>query len=136
MAKVLLMVPHFWDPVCVPLGITSLKAFAESAGHQVELFDFNTVPEIFGVQRAYFTECKAQFPHFNDWNIERNGTEMLSIHQMLYLFARNRPDYKELVAEVLNMDGRDMDAFMDRLDITRFDALFASLYARVSSILA
>ena len=92
MARVLLMVPHFWDPVCVPLGISSLKAHAESQGHHVELFDFNTVPEIFGIQRAYFAECKTQFPHFNDWNIERNGTEMLSIHQMLYLYARNRRD--------------------------------------------
>jgi hypothetical protein len=134
-AKALLIVPHFWDPVCVPLGISSLKAFAESAGHQVELFDFNTVPEVFGIQRAYFTECKSQFPHFSDWNIERNGTEMLSIHQMLYLFARNRRDYPELVAEVLNMDGRDIGWFMDRLDVSRFDTLFASLYARVSSIL-
>jgi radical SAM superfamily enzyme YgiQ (UPF0313 family) len=130
------MVPHFWDPVCVPLGISSLKAFAEAAGHEVELFDFNTVPEIFGVQRAYFAECKAQFPHFNDWNIERNGTEMLSIHQMLYLFARNRTDYRELVGEVLNMDGRDTGWFIDRLDVSRFDSLFASLYSRVSSILA
>jgi hypothetical protein len=135
-AKVLLMVPHFWDPVCIPLGITSLKAFAEMAGHQVEVFDFNTVPEVFAIQRAYFAECKAQFPHFANWNIERNGTEMLSIHQMLYLFARNRPDYRELVAEVLNMDGRDMAWFIDHLDISRFDALFATLYSRISSILA
>ena len=62
MAKVLLMVPHFWDPVCVPLGISSLKAYAETQGHSVDLFDFNTVPEVFGVQRAYFAECKTQFP--------------------------------------------------------------------------
>ncbi len=136
MAKVLLIVPHFWDPVCVPLGISSLKAYAETHGHNVDLFDFNTVPEVFGVQRSYFSECKAQFPHFKDWNIERNGTEMLAIHQILYLFARNRSDYPEMVAEVLNMDGRDMDQFMDRLDVSRFDALFASLYSRVSSILA
>jgi hypothetical protein len=54
------MVPHFWDPVCVPLGISPLKAYAESHGHTVDLFDFNTVPEVFAVQRAYFTECKAQ----------------------------------------------------------------------------
>lgn len=27
MAKVLLIVPPFWDPVCVPLGISSLKAY-------------------------------------------------------------------------------------------------------------
>jgi len=135
-AKVLLIVPHFWDPVCVPLGISSLKAFADTHGHEVELLDFNTIPEVFGVQRAYFTECKEQFPHFKDWNIERNGTEMLAIHQMLYLFARNRPNYAEMVAEVLNMDQRDLGEFMDRLDVSRFDSLFASLYSKVSSTLA
>ena len=136
MAKVLLVVPHFWDPVCVPLGISSLKAYAESHGHSVDLFDCNTVPEVFAVQRAYFSECKAQMPYFAGWNIERNGTEMLAIHQILYLYSRNRPDYRELVAEVLNMDGRDMGQFMDRLEMSRFDSLFASLYARISSILA
>ena len=136
MARVLLIVPHFWDPVCVPLGISSLKAFADAHGHEVDLLDFNTIPEIFGIQRAYFSECKAQFPYFSDWNIERNGTEMLAIHQMLYLFARNRTNYAEMVAEVLNMDGRDMGQFMARLNVSRFDALFASLYSRVSSTLA
>ena len=135
-AKVLLIVPHFWDPVCVPLGISSLKAFAGEHDHDVELLDFNTIPEIFSVQRAYFTECKNQFPHFKDWNIERNGTEMLAIHQMLYLFARNRSNYPELVAEVLNMDQRDMGQFMHQLDVSRFDSLFASLYSKVSSVLA
>jgi hypothetical protein len=105
-------------------------------GHEVELLDFNTIPEVFAVQRAYFTECKAQFPYFSEWNIERNGTEMLAIHQMLYLFARNRSNYAEMVAEVLNMDQRDMGEFMDRLDVSRFDALFASLYTKVSSTLA
>ena len=136
MARVLLIVPHFWDPVCVPLGISSLKAFADTHGHEVELLDFNTIPEIFGIQRAYFSECKAQFPHFSDWNIERNGTEMLAIHQMLYLFARNRSNYAEMVAEVLNMDGRDMGQFIASLNVSRFDALFASLYSKVSSTLA
>jgi len=135
-ARVLLIVPHFWDPVCVPLGISSLKAFADAHGHEVELFDFNTVPEIFGIQRAYFSEIKVQFPYFTDWNIERNGTEMLAIHQMLYLFARNRPNYVEMVAEVLNMDQRDLGQFIERLDVLRFDALFASLYSKVSFTLA
>ena len=136
MSRALLIVPHFWDPVCVPLGISCLKAYAEAHGHEVELLDFNTVPEIFGMQRAYFAECKSQFPYFHDWNIERNGTEMLSIHQMLYLFARNRSDYAEMVAEVLNMDGRSSGQFLEHLNVSRFDALFASLYGRVSSTLS
>jgi radical SAM superfamily enzyme YgiQ (UPF0313 family) len=135
MARALLIVPHFWDPVCVPLGISSLKAYAARFGHCVELFDFNVVSDVFSAQRAYFVEGRRQFPYWSDWNIERNGTEMLAIHQILYLFARNRPDYRELVAEVLNQDGRDSGVFADRLDVSRFDAIFAALYAHVFSIL-
>jgi len=54
---------------------------------------------------------------------------------ILYLHSRNRPDYRELVAEVLNVDSRDMGQFLQRLDVARFDALFASLYSKISSIL-
>jgi hypothetical protein len=52
MTRALLIVPPFWDPICVPLGITSLKAYAEAAGHHVDVFDFNTVPKVFNIQRA------------------------------------------------------------------------------------
>lgn len=135
MARALLIVPHFWDPVCVPLGVSSLKAYAETAGHHVELFDFNTVPDVFAAQRAYFEEGKRQFPYWSKWNIERNGTEMLAIHQLMYLYARNRSNYPELVAEILNMNGRPLGAFMDDLNVSRFDEIFSTLYARVSSIL-
>jgi len=108
MTRALLIVPHFWDPVCVPLGITSLKAYAERAGHHVDLFDFNTVPEVFGAQRDYFEEGKRQFPYWQKWYIERNGAENLALHQIVYMYARTRSNYAELVAEVLNMDERPL----------------------------
>ena len=54
MARALLLVPHFWDPVCVPLGVCSLKAYADRAGHDVRLYDFNTVSSIIGAKRLYF----------------------------------------------------------------------------------
>lgn len=135
MAKALLILPHFWDPVCVPLGISSLKAHAELAGHEVSLFDFNTVPEVFDAQRSYFSEGKQQFPFWRKWNIERNGTEMLALHQLVYLHARTRPHYRELVAEVLNMSGLPIEVVMDQLNVDRFDAIFSALFARVSIIL-
>src|SRR3989338_5287812 len=135
MARALLIMPHFSDPVCVPMGITSLKAYAEREGHHVDLLDFNTVPDVFGAQRLYFDEGKRQFPCWKKWYIERNGTETLALHQMVYLYARGRRDYRELVAEVLNMDERPRDGFMDALDVSRFDEIFASLYARVDAIL-
>lgn len=133
MTKALLIVPPFWDPVCVPLGVSSLKAYAEMFGHQVELFDFNTEPEVFAAQRAYFEEGKRQFPVWHKWNIERNGTKMLALHQIVYLYARKRARYAELVAEVLNMNGRPMDEFMGALDVSRFDEIFRSLYTRVAA---
>ena len=37
MARALLLVPHFWDPVCVPLGVCSLKAYADRAGHDARM---------------------------------------------------------------------------------------------------
>lgn len=135
MTKALLIVPPFWDPVCVPLGVSSLKAYAATSGHQVELFDFNTVPEVFAAQRAYFEEGKRQFPVWHKWNIERNGTEMLALHQIIYLYARKHARYPEMVAEVLNMNGQRMEEFMDALDISRFDEIFRALYTRVAAII-
>lgn len=95
MARALLLVPHFWDPVCVPLGVSSLKSYAERAGHAVELCDFNTVSSIIHAKRAYFEEGMRQFPYWKRWNIERNGTEMLATHQ------RNRAVVVELAGIVV-----------------------------------
>ena len=135
MTRALLIVPHFWDPTCVPLGVSSLRAHAARAGHEVALFDFNTVPEIFAAQRLYFEEVERQLPQWRHWNIERNGTDVLAMHQIVYLHARARPDYPELVAEVLNAAGEPLTLITERIDISRFDAIFASLYAYVASML-
>src|SRR3989338_6202509 len=109
MQKALLIVPHFWDPICVPLGVCSLKAYVEQFNYKVDLFDYNTVPKIFGMQKKYFEEGKRQFPYWQKWNIYRNGTDMLAFHQLVYLKARHYPNYLELVGEILNMSGRTMD---------------------------
>lgn len=66
MTRALLILPHFWDPVCPPMGITSLKAYAEKEGHRVDLFDFNTVPDIYAAQGFYFEEGKRQFPYWGE----------------------------------------------------------------------
>ena len=135
MPNALLIVPPFWDPVCVPLGVSSLKSFAEARGHRVTLFDFNTVSGVFSLQRDYFKEGKRQFPYWENWNIERNGTEALSFHQMLYLRGRANENYREMIGEVLNFDERDGGRFFDDLKIETFDLLFERLYFRIDSIL-
>src|SRR4051794_34431655 len=121
MSRALLIVPPFWDPVCVPLGISSLGAHARARGHEVHLFDFNALPNVFSIQRAYFQEARRQFPFWADWNIERNGTDTLAFHQLLYLRGRNLSHYHELVGELLNLDQRDPERFLDRIDFDKFD---------------
>ncbi len=90
MSKALIITPPFWDPVCPPLGMASLKAFAESNGHLVNILDLNTYNSVFKIQNEYFNEVVTQFPYMKNWNIARNGTEMLSIHQMVYMFHENK----------------------------------------------
>ena len=136
MSKALIIVPHFWDPICVPLGVSSLKSFAEREGHHVDLLDLNTDDQIFKIQNKYFTSVLKMFPYMEKWNIFRNGTEMLSIHQLLYINARNKPYYSDLVAEVMNMDGRNHSKFCDQLDVAVFDGMFEELYSMVESIIA
>ena len=98
MARALLIVPHFWDPGLCPARDHVAEGLRRGAGHQVDVFDFNTVPKVFNIQRAYFDEGERQFPFWKNWFIERNGTEMLALHQILYLFGRDRPKYREMVA--------------------------------------
>ena len=134
MSNILLIVPHFWDPICVPLGVSSLKAYVEDEGHHVDLLDFNTNNQIFKMQNKYFLTVLEMFPYMERWNIFRNGTEMLSIHQLLYLNARSKTYYPDLVAEVMNMDGRNYSEFCERLDVRLFDTIFEELYAMVESL--
>ena len=131
MAKTLLITSAFWDPVCPPLGVASLKSFGEMDGHQIDIVDLNTHAEIFGAQSEYFDEIQRQFPYMKKWNIERNGTEMLSLHQIVYLFAKHKKNYKEMVADVLNMDMRPLDDFMDKFNLERLDNLFDKLYKNI-----
>ena len=131
MSKALLITPPFWDPICPPLGIVSIKSFAEKNGHVVNILDLNTSQKIFKIQEEYFSEIKNQFPYMKKWNIERNGTEMLSLHQIVYLYAIHKKNYKEMVADVLNMDMRSFNDFMDNFKIERFDNLFDKLYKNI-----
>ncbi|MBF0357884.1 MAG: cobalamin-dependent protein [Magnetococcales bacterium] len=135
MSKALLIVPHFWDTVCVPLGVSSLKAYCEPHGHQIALFDYNMVGDIFSIQKEYFALGCKQFPGWKNWNMARNGTETLALHQLVYLFTREQPNYKELCAEIVNVNGAPKESFMAAFDVAQFDLLFERLYSRVEEIL-
>lgn len=120
----------------MPLGISSLKAFAERSGYSVDLFDFNTRPEIFGLQRQYFELGKRLFPRWRRWNIERNGTELLALHQIAYLNGRNHEGYAEMIGEILNVAAENPRSFRAGLDVDAFDAIFRRLYGLVDQTLS
>ncbi|MDG1843526.1 MAG: hypothetical protein P8I98_04315 [Nitrospinaceae bacterium] len=63
MSSILLIVPHFWDPICVPLGVSSLKTYVEGEGHHVDLLDLNTNDQIFKLQNKYFLTVLKMFPY-------------------------------------------------------------------------
>lgn len=120
--------PHFWDPLCPPMGITSLKSYLEERGHQVFIYDFNSDPEIFTIQYKYFDLGAQQIPKWKKWNIRRNGVDCLSQHQAVYLHGRHREDYPDLVREVMDIS---LSGRLNDLDIGVFDALFEKLFGLV-----
>ncbi|MDY6946333.1 MAG: radical SAM protein [Pseudomonadota bacterium] len=136
MATALLIVPHFWDPVCVPLGVSSLKAYAEAHGHTVRLLDVNGEPAIFGLQHQYFQEVLRQFPRWRNWNVQRNGTEVLALHQIAFLSARSSPRYREIIAEILNVREDSLGQVVEALDVERFDQIFTRLYSAVGQLVS
>jgi hypothetical protein len=113
-----------------------LRAYAQQHGHSVGLLDLNTDDEVFGTQRSYFDEVKRQFPRWRNWNIERNGTEMLAMHQVLYHRGRQSPAYRALVAELLNALGLPPDKMAAQLNVRAFDTIFSRLYTRVTALVS
>lgn len=126
--RILLFMPPFWDPLCPPMGMASLKSYLEQRGHQVTIYDFNTDPKVFPLQYKYFEMGAKQLPQWKNWNIRRNGCDCLSQHQTLYLTARNHPDYPDMVREIMDLN---MSKKMSHLDIRPFEGLFETLFGLV-----
>jgi len=129
----LLVVPPFWDPLCVPLGPAALNAYVKEHGYTCDIFDFNTVPEIFALQNMYFRELERQFPRWKNLSVDRNGTEIFALHQILYLRARGSCRYVDMCREILGVGSWSGIEFNFRPE--RFDFIFATLFNRVRSLL-
>jgi hypothetical protein len=105
--KILLIMPPFWDPICPPQGIASLKPYLEAWGHVVHIVDLNTVPDLFVLQKRYFETAKKFFPRWKFLNIYRNGPRYFAQHQLAWFFGRGHPErYAALLQDVLNIDAR------------------------------
>jgi len=129
--KILLIMPSFWDPICPPQGIVSLKSYIESLGYEVFIRDFNTDPKLFGLQRKYFELGVKFFPHWKFLNIFRNGPRYFARHQLAWFFGRGKgAKYEKLISSILNMDGKSV---CTKEMIKEFDAIIAEVFKIVES---
>jgi len=118
--RILLIMPPFWDPICPPQGIVSLKAYLDTKGYTVYISDLNLDSNIFNLQRRYFELIISYLPHWRYLNIYRNGPRYFARHQLIWFYACNHGErYKELIRHVLNIDGKSIltNAMIDALDI-------------------
>ena len=79
--KLLLIMPPFWDPICPPQGIVSLKSYLDNRGYDVAIADFNTDGYLFSLQQKYFEYAKSHFPQWEFLNIPRNVPRYFARHQ-------------------------------------------------------
>jgi hypothetical protein len=117
--KILLIMPPFWDPICPPQGIVSLKSYLDGRGYEVNIVDFNTDGYLFSLQQNYFELAISKFPQWKFLNIPRNGPRYFARHQLVWFYSRKQTaKYKELIRQVLNFDGRSIctNETIDALD--------------------
>ena len=132
MKKILLVMPPFWDPICAPQGIVSLRSYLERLGYEVHIRDFNTDLELFSLQRKYFEIGLKYFPHWNFLNIFRNGPRYFARHQLAWLFGRQQgKKYEDLVRLILNFDGKSLCASQV---IKELDAVITEIFSLVELI--
>lgn len=117
--KVLLIMPPFWDPICPPQGIVSLKSYLDNRGYEVTISDFNTDGYLFSLQQKYFKLAISHFPQWEFLNIPRNGPRYFARHQLVWFYSRQQTTkYKALIKHILNFDGNSIctDQIIDEFD--------------------
>ena len=111
--------PPFWDPICPPQGIVSLRSYLDSRGYDVTIVDMNTDGNLFALQQKYFELAASHFPQWKFLNIPRNGPRYFARHQLVWFHNHQRKvKYKELVRRILNFDGISVctDHLIEQLD--------------------
>ncbi len=111
--------PPFWDPICPPQGIVSLKSYLDTRGYEVDIVDFNTDGNLFSLQQKYFELAKSYFPQWEFLNIPRNVPRYFARHQLIkFQNPQKTAKYRELIRLILNFDGKSIctDQMIDELD--------------------
>ena len=111
--------PLFWDPICPPQGIVSLKSYLDKRDYEVSIVDFNTDGTLFSLQKKYFELAVSHFPQWKFLNIPRNGPRYFARHQLVWFYSRQKSaPYKALIRQILNFDGKSIctDQLIDALD--------------------
>jgi radical SAM superfamily enzyme YgiQ (UPF0313 family) len=117
--KLLLIMPPFWDPICPPQGIVSLKSYLDQRGYEVTITDFNTDGSLYRLQQEYFKLAVEHFPQWKYLNIPRNGPRYFARHQLVWFYGRKQTSkYYPLIKHILNFDGKSAftDQIIDALD--------------------
>lgn len=129
--KILLIMPPFWDPICPPQGIVSLKSYLEKRGYEVHIADFNVDGRLFALQRKYFDLGMGHFPQWKFLNIPRNGPRYFARHQLVWFSGRHqKARYKELIRLILNFDGKST---CNEQIIDAFDSIIEESFNIVAS---
>ncbi|MHA2039546.1 MAG: B12-binding domain-containing radical SAM protein [Promethearchaeota archaeon] len=117
--KLLLIMPPFWDPICPPQGIVSLKSYLDNRGYEVDIVDFNTDGYLFSLQQKYFELAKSHFPQWEFLNIHRNVPRYFARHQLVRFHSPQKTaKYRELIKLILDFDGKRIctNQIIDELD--------------------
>ncbi|MHA2038641.1 MAG: B12-binding domain-containing radical SAM protein [Promethearchaeota archaeon] len=123
--------PPFWDPICPPQGIVSLKSYLDKRDYDIHIADFNVDKYLFGLQRKYFEIGMRHFPQWKYLNINRSGPRYFARHQLVSLFGRQQKSkYQELISLILNFDGKSI---CTEQIINSFDSLIEEIFNIVAS---
>ena len=130
--------PPFWDPICPPQGIVSLKSYLDARGYEVNIVDLNSDGNLFSLQQKYFELAKSYFPHWEFINMPRNVPRYFARHQLVRFYNSGKTaKYRELIRLILNFDGKSVctDQMIDELD-SIIDEILNTVASRTEELVA
>ena len=94
--KILLALCPYWDPLIMPIGISSLKSFLRQNGYTVTTVDLNIEGWVKASYDRYFNALADFVPKGQRGNFFNIGKDVMRNHMMAHIHAQDRDDYIEL----------------------------------------
>jgi hypothetical protein len=99
--KVLLALLPFWTPLIPPMGIASLKSYAEKYGHRVKTVDATVEEQFKEVYNRYFDVLRKFVPENKRGNFYNVGHDVMQNHMMAYMHRKNEREFNQLVKTLM-----------------------------------